>query len=226
MSDVTIWEHQLFTGLSESQRVWLSERTEHVSVPNKSVIFRPDDLANQFYFIQNGKVKIEILEGQKNWFIQEFLITNAFFGLEGLLGEPTHRAYARSLRSPVDLIVFKNADLLRLMEVNFDFAEQILALVSQKTIQLEQRAISISTKPAQVRLSAFIEKQIRQLGKLDGKDWFYNSEITQEEIGAYIGTGRQTVTEILTELKAKNILTYNWGKFWVHDLEGLKELAV
>lgn len=226
MSDVNIWEHQLFEGLPESQQAWLSERAETLSICNKSIIFRPDDLANQCYLVLKGKVKIEILDGEKNWFIQEFLIPDEFFGIEGLLGQPTHRAYARSLRSPIELMVFKNADLLRLMEINFEFAANILELTAQKTIQLEQRATDISTKSAIVRLSAFILNQLKQLGKFDGKDWFYNSEITQEEIGAYIGTGRQTVTEILTELKSKNILTYNWGKFWVHDLEGLREVAV
>ena len=226
LSDVTIWEHQLFEGLSESQQVWLSERSGHAVIAPKSTIFRPDDLANQCYLLYQGKIKIEVLEGPKNWFIRDILLPNHFFGVNGLLGQPVHRAYARSLRSPVELCIFNSADLRRLMEVNFDFAEKVLALVADKTIRLEQRAVDISARSALERLSAFIREQLQQEGTFDGQDWFYNSEITQEEIGAYIGTGRQTVTEILTELKQKNILTYNWGKFWVHDLEGLEALAV
>ncbi|MEO1258655.1 MAG: Crp/Fnr family transcriptional regulator [Bacteroidota bacterium] len=226
MSDVTIWEHQLFEGLSESQQVWLSERSAHKVVTPKSTIFQPDDLASEFYLIHQGKVKVEVLDGPKNWFIRDFLLPDDFFGINGLLGQPVHRAYARSLRSPVELCIFNNADLRRLMEVNFDFAEKILTLAAQKTIHLEQRTVDISTRSAMERLSTFITNQIEEEGEFDGQDWFYNSEITQEEIGAYIGTGRQTVTEILTELKAKNILTYNWGKFWVHDLDGLKELVL
>lgn len=167
---------------------------------------------------------MEALEGTKDWLIREIFVPNEFFGLAGLLGQPTRREFARTLRTKAKVIIINNVDLNRLMETNFDFAEKILHLTASKIRQMEQRSVDQFRQPAPVRFASFLIEQLEKIGQQTGADLFYNSQLTQEEIGAYIGTGRQTVTEILTELKAKKILTYNWGKFWVHDMERLKML--
>ncbi|MEZ4957740.1 MAG: Crp/Fnr family transcriptional regulator [Saprospiraceae bacterium] len=146
--------------------------------------------------------------------------------MAGLVGQPTRREFARTLRTKTKVVVLNNADIYRLMEANFDFAQKILGLAAAQIRQVEQRSINHFLQPAPARLAAFLIEQLEKIGQQTGPDLFYNSQLTQEEIGAYIGTGRQTVTEILTELKTKKILTYNWGKFWVHDLERLRELSV
>ena len=224
VSDVTIWEHQLFNGLSQSQRLWLSERMEHLTLPAKSPLFQPSDLANQLYYLLKGHIKVEIISGGKNWMIRDIFSPDEFLGLNGLFGQSVRREYARSLRSKAQLVVFQNADLRRLMEVNFDFAEKILELAAQQILHLEKRTVELTEHTANTRFVSFLLERLEKESSFDGRDWFYDSQITQEEIGAYIGTGRQTVTEILTDLKSKNILTYNWGKFWVHDLEALKKV--
>lgn len=222
VSDVTKWEHQLFDGLTESQRLWLSDRVTLRTYTAKSIVFQPSDPTNHIYLILDGKVKIEILSGRKDWLIREILSKEDWFGLHGLFGQTERREYARVLRSKAQVAIFEKNDFQRLMEVNFDFAEKVLTLTAQKAIAVEQRSLDMTTMSALSRLARFLLKQIEKEGVEDAKGWFYNSQITQEEIGAYIGTGRQTVTEILGELAAKNILTYNWGKFWVHDLGGLR----
>jgi CRP-like cAMP-binding protein len=192
----------------------------------RSDLFQPGDLANHFYFLLEGRVKTEALEGEKEWLIRNIFVPNEFFGLAGLVGQPTRREFARTLRTKTKVVVLNNADIYRLMEANFDFAQKILGLAAAQIRQVEQRSINHFLQPAPARLASFLIEQLEKIGQQTGPDLFYNSQLTQEEIGAYIGTGRQTVTEILTELKAKKILTYNWGKFWVHDLERLRELSV
>ena len=147
---------------------------------------------------------------------------NDFFGINCLFGQNIRREYARTLRSRAELIILDNKDLLRLMEVNFEFSEKWMAMYVKRILQLEERALALTERPAKERFARFLTDLIQRAGRHDGKDWFYNSQLTQEEIGAYIGTGRQTITEILTDMKSKNILTYSWGKFWVHNLNGLQ----
>lgn len=219
---MTIWEHQLFEGLPQPQRAWLSKRLEQKTFTARTDLFKPGDLANHFYFLLEGRVKTEALEGTKDWMIRDIFVPHEFFGLTGLLGQPTRREFARTLRTKAKVVMLKNADLYRLMEANFDFAERVFGLAAAKIRKVEQRSINHFLQPAPARFASFLMEQLEKSGQQSGADLFYNSQLTQEEIGAYIGTGRQTVTEILTELKTKKILTYNWGKFWIHDLERLK----
>ena len=97
-----------------------------------------------------------------------------------------------------------------------------MKLTAQKTRYLENRISSIFEKSALNRFADFLLKMIEKEGHFDGINWFLNSQLTQEEFGAYIGTGRQTVTEILNELKSQEILTYNWGKIWIHNIDKLR----
>ena len=225
LSDVTKWDHQLFDGLTEPQRLWLSNKVTLKTYSRKSIVFQPNDLSNRLYLVLSGKVKIEILNGHKNWLVRDLIAPGELFGINGLFGQTTHREYARTLRTKVEVIIFKNADLRRIMEVNFGFAEKLMRLAAQKAVALEQRSIAITFQSANERLLRFLLGRLEKEGERKGPDWFYDSQITQEELGAYIGTGRQTVTEILTELQSKNVLTYNWGKFWVHDREGLEKMV-
>ena len=164
------------------------------------------------------------MDGQKNWLIREILSTNSIFGLNGLLGQPVHEEFARTLRSKTIVASFSNSDLNRLMEVNCDFTEKIMRITALKSLQYEQRYVDFSVLSACARFIKFLLKRLEMEGEQEEKSWFYDSEITQEEIGAYIGTGRQTVTEILASLKSKNILEYRWGKFRIHDINQLKML--
>ncbi len=197
-----------------------------MTFPAKSTIFQPGDLSGELYMLADGKVKTEVFAGNGKWLVLNLVTPGSFFGLKGLLGQPVRREFARTLRSRAKVLVFKNADLRSLMEANFCFSQQILALATAQTLQYEKRTVAQFTVPAPARMAAFLLAVVQQFGKQNGREWYYDSQLTQEEIGAFIGTGRQTVTEILTELKAKRILTYNWGKIWVHDLEKLRKMQL
>lgn len=129
---MTIWEHQLFRGLPQPQQSWLSKRLEQKTFAARSDLFQPGDLANHFYFLLEGRVKTEALEGEKEWLIRNIFVPNEFFGLAGLVGQPTRREFARTLRTKTKVVVLNNADIYRLMEANFDFAKKYSALLRPK----------------------------------------------------------------------------------------------
>jgi len=218
LNETSFCQHELFERLTQPQRQWLSNRIEKKTFPAKSTIFSVGEPSGELYYIQEGKVKVEVISGKKNWLIKDIYTQHDFFGLNGIVGQQVRREYARTLRSPAEILVLKNSDIQMLMEVNFDFSEKIMTLAANKTLHVEHRISSLYEKSAQARFNLFLLKMIEQEGQFDGENWLLNSQLTQEEIGAYIGTGRQTVTEILNELKSKNILNYNWGRFTVFDI--------
>ena len=224
LNDVNIWEHQLFNGLTESQRAWISGRVTYKELTAKSTIYRPDYPASHVHFILQGKIVTETVDDQKNWFIREMLSTGDIFGLNGLINLPTYNEFSSTLRSPTTIVSFLVADLQKIMEIDFRYAEKVMRVLACRTVRLEKRFTDFAVLLATARFVRFLTENIEKEGHFEGDDLFYDSEITQEEIGAYIGTGRQTVTEILAELKSRNILEYNWGKFKVQNINELKKL--
>ena len=55
--DSIFWEHPLFEALTQAQRLWLSQRMQLKTVQAKSIIFKPNEQANQVFFVSCGTVK-------------------------------------------------------------------------------------------------------------------------------------------------------------------------
>ena len=191
------------------------------TIPARTVIYQASGASHSFYFILDGKVKVEARSESGGQLIKRICLKRDFFGLKGLFGESTFREQARTLRTAANLVKFNIRDLRRLAEVNYDFAHQIMGLVWQELLFLEKRASSLTELSARDRFKTFLKEMCKREGQFDGKEWFFNSQLTQAEIGSYIGTGRQTVTEILNEFREKGILRYEWGRFFVPDLDAL-----
>ncbi|MEZ4932989.1 MAG: cyclic nucleotide-binding domain-containing protein [Saprospiraceae bacterium] len=86
---MTIWEHQLFRGLPQPQQSWLSKRLEQKTFAARSDLFQPGDLANHFYFLLEGRVKTEALEGEKGMADSEHFCSQRIFWV-GRVGWPTN----------------------------------------------------------------------------------------------------------------------------------------
>ena len=217
----TLWTHPLFAVLSPAQRQWLTERLVFEKIPARTVIYHSAEKSKVLYFILNGKVIVEASSASGDSLIKGICYERDFFGLKGLFGEATFREHARTLRTTTVLVKFNIQDLLRLAEVNFEFTQKIMDMVWQELLFLEKRTSTFTELSARDRFKKFLKEMTKREGQYDGKEWFFNSQLTQAEIGSYIGTGRQTVTEILNEFRQKGILRYEWGRFFVQDLEAL-----
>lgn len=218
-----LWDHPLFAVLLPNQRQWLTERISLEESPARSTIYNHSEHNEFIFFILKGKAKVETSSPSgDNHLIKKICFENDLFGLKGLFEKNGIIESVRTLRTPVSCIKFNVGDLKRLAEVNFEFAQILMRTVWNELRELEKRTNTLTQLSARERFAKFLWEMTEKEGVFDGKEWFFNSQLTQAEIGAYIGTGRQTVTEILNEFREKEILRYSWGRFFVQKREALK----
>jgi len=217
-----LWEHLVFVDLAPNQVEWLSGRLAHENIPARSTIYSSSDEANHFYFIFEGKVKLEVCPPEDGCLIKRICYKNEFFGFKGLFEKQLFNEYARTLRTSVSVIKFPTHDVRRLCEVNQQFTLKLMSLIGEEVHFYEKRTYAVSELSARARFARFLMDMTQKEGSFDGTEWFFNSQLTQAEIGAYIGTGRQTVTEILNDFKEQGIIRYTWGKFFIQQIDSLK----
>lgn len=217
-----LWEHPLFSTLLPNQKEWLSERVKLETIPSRTTINKASEESTAYLcYILNGKVKVETTSESGNHFIKKIGLPKDFFGLKELFNHSSSDT-VHTLRTPVSFVKLDGRDLRRLVEVNHDFAHSLMNLVWRELLFFEERTIKLNELSARERFADFLVEMTEREGEFNGKEWFVNSQLTQADIGAYIGTGRQTVTEILNEFREKKILRYAWGRFFVEKLEALK----
>ena len=72
------------------------------------------------------------------------------------------------------------------------------------------------------RILEFLIDLNEKRGQRVGYEWVVRKFITHQEIANLTATSRQTVTTVLNELKAKDILTFDRKRLLIRDLGLLK----
>lgn len=209
--------------LTPMQQQWLAGRLESRTYPSRTTIYQPTDPAGGLYFVQAGKVKVETTSGKGDWLLKNICANGDFFGAKALLEHSARGEFARTLRNEAVLLFLPNFEVNNLMAVNFEFSEKVFGLVGRELIFMEERAADITGLSARERFIKFVLRMVERFGKWEGGVCSFNSQLTQEEIGTYIGTGRQTVTELLGEFQSKGLLEYSWGRFFIQKMDDLRE---
>ena len=108
-----------------------------------------------------------------------------------------------------------------LIRRNTDLQFYIIQFLGNRILETNKRILAIHTEEATERVLTFLNEMVFQWGQKIGEEWFINHQLTQEEIGAYVGAGRQVVTDVLTRLKHQNIIQYSRGIITILRIEKL-----
>ena len=87
---------------------------------------------------------------------------------------------------------------------------------------MEQRLESLVFKDSRSRIVEYLVDLVKKSGQRVGYEWVVRKFITHQEIANLTATSRQTVTTVLNELRANNLLTFNRKRLLVRDLENLE----
>jgi len=88
---------------------------------------------------------------------------------------------------------------------------------------MENRLESLVFKDSRSRIVEYLVELVRKGGQRIGYEWVVRNFITHQEIANLTATSRQTVTTVLNELRAAEIITFNRKRLLIRDLDKLKQ---
>jgi len=212
--------HALFCPIALSE---LKTHPEPKIYQKGEFIYFPDDKTTKVYFVETGRVKIGSYSTDGKEIIKAILHTGEVFGEMGLIGQRTYNEFSKAMEN-TKICVMDIHDMRELMRQNKDFSLQITQVIGNKLVRTQRRLESLIFKDARSRIIEFLRDLALQKGQKVGYELVVRQFFTHQDIANLTGTSRQTVTTILNELRADNMIYFDRKKLLVRDVDKLSEL--
>jgi len=190
-----------------------------------AILFREGQVARGVFILCNGRAKISTVSKRGNVIILNIAQPGEVLGIEATVGNRTYQVTAELLDScQVKFIPQKEfmQFLTGYAQVAFKAVLQLAANCDAAHDRVRLVASSIS---GEHKLSQLLEIWAEQATNSNGSGSVFPVPFTHEEIAQMIGSTRETVTRVLSELKRNQVIEVRPRKFIVRDMERLRDLA-
>jgi CRP/FNR family transcriptional regulator, cyclic AMP receptor protein len=203
----------------------LDEASHHTIMPEAAVLFIEGQMPRGVFVLCSGVVKLSTTSKEGKVLILKQAEAGEVLGLSAALSGTSYEMTAETA-SACQLNFISRQDLMTLLQ-NESEAGVHAALWLSREFQSAYRDIhdlvlsrSSSGKLARLLLSC------APAGVRDSEEFHLRSVMTHEEMAQRIGSSRETVTRLLSELKKKRLIRLEGETLVIRNRTGLKALAV
>ncbi len=216
-----IQRFRIFEVLTPEQKVRLYTDLKTVNLRKNDFLYCQGEHANSIYLLMDGSIKLGKKAKDDRQAIKEILHSGSILGSSVLHGLKIRQDFAQCVTKKSTLLQLELHALKYLMRINHNFSLNIIRLLSKKLSSLENRMATLMIYDARGRIIEFIRKTADEQGHRVGYETLIRHSLTQQEIASITGTSRQTVTQVLNQLKSQNIIHFNRKTILVRDLAKL-----
>jgi len=119
--------------------------------------------------------------------------------------------------------IYTREEIQRLLKIDKQFQFLLLNKMASRVINIEQKLTSLVFKDSRTRVIEFLVQLGRKKGERIGFDILLRDFLPHQEIAYCTATSRQTVTVVLNELKAQNLVHYHRKRLLIRDIDKLAE---
>ena len=212
-----LYDMALFTGLEPVGLVSSFDDAEVCTYLAGSIVFTPEDSpCERLYILRRGRVNLYRLTSSGKRLVTRQILPGSVFGVSALLGRVTQKNFAEAVEES-EISIISREQVLELLKRRPDLALQIIEMVCKRLYFLEERLVETAYNPVIVRLAYFL------LSNADSTTGVL-ANISHEQIGDTIGAVRQTVTETLSLLRKKELISTKPKQIRIIDRHGLEEI--
>ncbi len=183
-------------------------------------IYIPEEQAEHLYLLSDGRVKIGTYgEGGKE-ITKAILNAGEVFGELSLIGADKRRDFAYAMESTTVCIITVD-EMKSLMREYNGLQLFIMKIMGNRVLEMEQRLESLVFRDSRTRIVEYLLNLAKKKGQRVGYEVVVRRFLTHQEIANLTATSRQTVTTVLNELRAKNLITFNRKRLLVRDIAAL-----
>ena len=210
----------LFSGLPRENIEELSSIVVDKNIPRNHLIFSEGDVADGFYVVIAGRVKIFKLSLDGKEQIIHIFGPGEPFGEVPVFQGKHFPAHAESL-SKSRLFFFPRTAFVSLIKSNPSLALNMLAELSRRLRAMTVMIEDLSLKEAPGRLAAYLLYLSKQRGGGDE----LTLDIAKVQLASLIGTTPETLSRILGKLVRQGLIESHGPRILIMDRESLEMLA-
>lgn len=171
------------------------------------VIYHLDDLAQEIYLINSGRVKITRISLSGKEKIIDIYEAGDFFG-ELCLCENSRRTDQAAALNEVIVLSFKVNELLRVISKKPEATLELLMLFCQRLPEAQAQIETLAFDNIPRRLAKEFLKMSRESSEKVALGIRVRQNLTHEELSQLVGTSREIVTTIMNQFRREGLIVY------------------
>lgn len=195
-----------------------------IRVMGKTVIYNQDEDISQIYIVKSGRVRLSYFTSEGAEKIYIFALPGAMFGEETCF-EPEAQFLHAATIVDCELYCIPKDEFLGWLSEDIGLNAQVLSSMSHKIHLLMEHIRRLCFLDARSRVAAVFVDLAYVFGVRAKEGLRIELPVIQQGIGNLINTSRLTVNKVISEFEAEGLLTKKRGRWYIYDLEALKNLS-
>jgi CRP/FNR family cyclic AMP-dependent transcriptional regulator len=177
-------------------------------VKKQEVVYSQGDAARSVMYLQEGSVKLSVVNALGKEAVVGILGPGDFFG-EGCLAGQTVRIGTATSITPCKLRVIEKSEMLKVLHEQHGLSDQFIAFMLARNIRIEEDLIDQLFNSSEKRLA----RTLLLLARYGKEDQIHGvlPQISQETLAEMIGTTRPRVNFFMNKFKKMGFIRYNGG---------------
>jgi CRP-like cAMP-binding protein len=179
----------------------------------KETLFAQGDTAKNILYIQEGTVKLSVVNEAGKEAVVSILGPGDFLGEGCLADQPICMATAVAVTATTALLIEKN-EMIRVLHAEHDFSDRFIAYMLTRNIRVEEDLVDQLFNSSEKRLARTLLLLARYGAPGDAKTVL--PKVSQETLAEMIGTTRSRVNFFMNKFRKLGFIEYN-GEIHVHN---------
>jgi CRP/FNR family cyclic AMP-dependent transcriptional regulator len=192
----------------------IGEGRKVMSFPKKQTIFAQGDVADEVFYIQEGKVRHTVVSKVGKEATLGILSQGDFFG-EGVLAGQHLRMGSASAMTDCELLRIDKKAMMLALHREHTFSDLFVAYLLARNIRYEEDLVDQLFNSSEKRLARLL-LLLAHFGK-EGAPETIIPKISQETLAEMIGTTRSRVSFFMNRFRELGFLDYGEGGLQVHS---------
>jgi CRP-like cAMP-binding protein len=186
----------------------IGEGRKVMSLPKKQTIFAQGDVADEVFYIQEGKVRLTVVSKVGKEATLGILSQGDFFG-EGVLAGQHLRMGSASAMTDCELLRIDKKAMMLALHREHTFSDLFVAYLLARNIRYEEDLVDQLFNSSEKRLARLL-LLLAHFGK-EGTPETIIPKISQETLAEMIGTTRSRVSFFMNRFRELGFLDYGEG---------------
>ena len=174
----------------------------------KEIVFAQGDPAKNVMYIQEGSVRLTVVNGSGKEAVVAARGPRDFFGEGCLAGQSICMATATAT-SPTTVLVIARNEMIRVLHAEHEFSDRFIAYMLARNIRVEADLVDQLFNSSEKRLVRTL-LLLARYGEQDQPDQLL-PKVSQEMLAEMIGTTRSRVNLFMNQFRKMGLIHYNGG---------------
>jgi len=171
-------------------------------------IYTQGEPSNSVFYIQNGGVKLSVVNKFGKEAVLAILGPGDFFGEGGLAGQRLRMRAATAI-THTTLLVIGMKEMIHVLHTEHAFSDRFLNHMLSRNIRIEEDLVDQLFNSSEKRLARTL-LLLAHYGKKD-KPHSLNLKVSQETLAEMVGTTRSRINFFMNKFRKQGFIRYNGG---------------